>query len=43
MWKILASGGDLFYHIQKERRFSEEKSRFYSAELILGIGPQLYF
>lgn len=33
----LASGGPLFYHLQKERRFDGDKARFYAAELILAL------
>jgi serine/threonine protein kinase len=31
------SGGELFWHLQKETRFSEERARFYIAELILAL------
>ena len=31
------SGGDLMFQIQKSRKFSEERSRFYSAEVILAL------
>ncbi|KAH9045506.1 Pkinase-domain-containing protein [Lactarius pseudohatsudake] len=31
------SGGELFWHLQKEIRFSEERARFYIAELILAL------
>lgn len=31
------SGGELFWHLQKETRFSEERSKFYVAELILAL------
>ena len=30
-------GGDLFYHIQKEKRFSEKRARFYIAECVLAL------
>ena len=30
-------GGELFYHLRKQRYFSEDKARFYIAEIILGI------
>ncbi|CAI8038472.1 RAC-beta serine/threonine-protein kinase A [Geodia barretti] len=30
-------GGDLFYHLSRERVFSEDRTRFYGAEIILGI------
>ncbi|KAI6164924.1 kinase-like protein [Pisolithus thermaeus] len=31
------SGGELFWHLQKETRFSEERARFYVAELVLAL------
>ncbi|KAJ7935427.1 kinase-like domain-containing protein [Mycena leptocephala] len=31
------SGGELFWHLQRETRFSEERARFYIAELILAF------
>ncbi|KAL5478719.1 SCH9_1 [Sanghuangporus weigelae] len=31
------NGGELFWHLQKEARFSEEKVRFYIAELVLAL------
>ncbi|KAG8931276.1 hypothetical protein FRC01_001567 [Tulasnella sp. 417] len=31
------SGIDLFYHLQREKRFDEERSRFYAAELLLAL------
>ncbi|EPQ59394.1 serine/threonine protein kinase [Gloeophyllum trabeum ATCC 11539] len=31
------SGGELFWHLQKETRFSEERARFYVAELTLAL------
>jgi len=31
------NGGELFYHLQSERRFSQERSRFYAAEIVLGL------
>lgn len=30
-------GGDIFYHLQKARRFSEERTRFYLCEIILAL------
>ena len=30
-------GGEMFFHIQKEKIFSEEKTRFYIAELVLAL------
>lgn len=39
LYLVLAfvNGGELFHHLQKEQRFSEERSRFYSAELLLAL------
>jgi serum/glucocorticoid-regulated kinase 2 len=31
------NGGELFHHLQREQRFNEERSRFYSAELLLAL------
>lgn len=31
------NGGELFHHLQQEQRFNEERSRFYSAELLLAL------
>lgn len=31
------SGGELFWHLQKEGRFNEERAKFYIAELILAL------
>lgn len=31
------SGGELFWHLQKETKFSEERARFYIAELVLAL------
>ncbi|KAI5795438.1 kinase-like domain-containing protein [Peziza echinospora] len=31
------SGGELFWHLQKEGRFKEDRARFYIAELILAL------
>ena len=33
-----ANGGELFFHLQKERLFSEPRSRFYGAECISALG-----
>ena len=30
-------GGELFFHLSRERVFSEDRTRFYGAEIILGI------
>ena len=32
-----AQGGELFFHLHKEKYFEEEKVRFYVAELILAL------
>ena len=32
-----ANGGELFSHLKKEKRFTEDRSRFYAAEISLGI------
>ena len=32
-----ANGGELFYHLKKERKFSEERARFYGAEIVLAL------
>lgn len=31
------SGGELFWHLQKEGRFSEDRAKFYIAELVLSL------
>ncbi|KAI9309974.1 serine/threonine-protein kinase SCH9 [Zopfochytrium polystomum] len=31
------NGGELFYHLQKETAFSEERAKFYTCELILAL------
>jgi serine/threonine protein kinase len=31
------SGGELFWHLQKEGRFTEPRARFYIAELVLAL------
>lgn len=31
------NGGELFYHLRKNKRFSEEQSKFYLAQIILAI------
>jgi serine/threonine protein kinase len=30
-------GGDYFYHLRRERKFSEDKTRFYMAEIVLAL------
>jgi serine/threonine protein kinase len=32
-----ANGGELFSHLKKEKRFSEDRARFYAAEIALGL------
>ena len=31
------NGGELFYHLQKVRRFELERARFYTAEIVLAL------
>jgi serine/threonine protein kinase len=31
------NGGELFFHLQKDKRFSEDRVRFYAAEIVLGL------
>ena len=31
------NGGELFFHLQKDRRFSEDRVRFYAAEIASGL------
>lgn len=33
----LATGGDLAFHLAKEVRFTEDRARFYAAQLLLGL------
>lgn len=33
-----AGGGELFYHLSQERKFSEEKTKFYGAEITSALG-----
>ncbi|KAF9643504.1 Pkinase-domain-containing protein [Thelephora ganbajun] len=39
LYLVLAfvNGGELFHHLFREQRFNEERSRFYSAELLLAL------
>lgn len=32
------NGGELFFHLSKERYFSEDRTRFYGAEIISALG-----
>ena len=34
------NGGELFYHLQREKRFAEDRVRFYGAEVYTGIGEK---
>jgi|EP00161_Ancyromonas_sigmoides_P006997 serine/threonine protein kinase len=31
------SGGELFYHLQKARRFEEDRAKFYAAEILIAL------
>jgi serine/threonine protein kinase len=31
------NGGELFWHLRKETRFSEDRTRFYAAEIVLAL------
>lgn len=31
------NGGELFYHLQRDKRFTEDRARFYCAEIVLGL------
>ena len=31
------NGGELFFHLQKDKKFTEERARFYCAEIVLGL------
>ncbi|EGG16926.1 protein serine/threonine kinase [Cavenderia fasciculata] len=31
------NGGELFYHLQKEKKFSEDRVRYYGAEIVLAL------
>lgn len=39
LYLVLAfvNGGELFHHLQREGRFSEERARFYAAELLCAL------
>lgn len=31
------SGGELFFHLRKEKKFSEKRARFYASEILLAL------
>jgi serine/threonine protein kinase len=31
------NGGELFFHIRKEKKFDEKRARFYTAEIALAL------
>jgi serine/threonine protein kinase len=31
------NGGELFHHLKKETRFTEERAKFYAAEITLAL------
>jgi serine/threonine protein kinase len=33
----LCTGGEIFFHLNKVRKFSEEQAKFYFAEILLGV------
>ena len=34
---FLVNGGELFYHLQREGKFNQDRSRFYAAELLCAL------
>lgn len=32
------NGGELFFHLKQAKRFSEDRARFYTAEIVLAVG-----
>lgn len=32
------NGGELFFHLSRERIFSEDRTRFYGAEIVSALG-----
>jgi hypothetical protein len=40
MWpdfEFVVNGGELFYHLQREGKFDQDRSRFYAAELLVAL------
>jgi hypothetical protein len=43
LWKRLyfvmdyINGGELFHHLQKDKKFNDERVKFYAAEIVLGL------
>ena len=35
--RLLVNGGELFYHLQRDGKFDQERSRFYAAELLCAL------
>lgn len=33
----LCTGGEIFFHLNKHKRFTEDQAKFYFAEILLGI------
>ncbi len=33
----IVNGGELFYHLQREGKFDQDRSRFYAAELLCAL------
>ena len=31
------NGGELFYHLKKDKKFDEDRAKFYAAELVLAL------
>jgi serine/threonine protein kinase len=31
------NGGELFHHLSNEKRFTEDRTRFYAAQIVLGM------
>jgi serine/threonine protein kinase len=34
---VAVNGGELFYHLQREGKFDQDRSRFYAAELLCAL------